>query len=212
VGEAIEYVSYFILAFEELGKNGIGLEKSPFKIETVLCSGKSIYSPGEKKINRDFPLIFGSEFMEENVSVPAITIELETPLRIKFGRKFRKHFTFDMLARNLLRRIQLLSAFYCGGPLRVDFKELIEKSKEVKVSDSRIHWEQLTRFSFRQEKTVSMGGVSGSIQFSGDIGPFMPFLRIGEYLHVGKSTAFGLGKIKVTHPALAGHPLSRGDY
>jgi CRISPR-associated endoribonuclease Cas6 len=197
VGEAIEYISYFILAFEEMGKNGIGLEKSPFKIETVLCSGKSIYSPGEKKINRDFPLISGSEFIEENASVQAVTIEMETPLRIKFGKKFRKHFTFDMLVRNLLRRIQLLSALYCGGPLRVDFKDLIEKSKGVKVSDSRIHWEQQTRFSFRQERILSMGGVSGSIEFSGDIGPFMPFLCIGEYLHVGKGTAFGLGKIKV---------------
>jgi hypothetical protein len=197
VGEAIEYISYFILAFEEIGKNGIGLERSPFKIETVLCSEKSIYNPGEKKINRDFPLMSGSDFMEENVSVQAVTIEMETPLRIKFGKKFQKYFTFEMLVRNLLRRIQLLSALYCGGPLRVDFKDLIEKSKEVKVSDSSIHWEQQTRFSFRQERILSMGGVSGCIEFTGDINPFMPFLRIGEYLHIGKGTAFGLGKIKV---------------
>ena len=78
----------------------------------------------------------------------------------------------------------------------MDFKGLIEESKKVKVVDLKIHWVENTRFSYRQERDISMGGVSGSIEFTGDIDPFMPFLEIGEYLHVGKGTAFGLGKIR----------------
>ncbi len=197
VGEAIEYISYFILAFEEIGKKGIGKTKAPFKIEKVQCAGKHIYDPEMKKITRDFPLVYGRDFIKEETQVQSITMEMESPLRLKFGRKFQKYISFDMLVPNLLRRIQLLSALYCEGPPRVDFKELIEKAKEVKVSDSEIHWEEQRRFSFRQERTLSLGGVSGSIEFTGNISPYMPFLRIGEYLHVGKGTAFGLGKIKI---------------
>lgn len=197
VGDAVEYISYFILAFEEIGKKGIGKTKVPFRVEKVVCSGKSIYNPKEKKITRDFPILFGSTFIEEKASVQSTAIQMETPLRLKFDKKFQKHITFEMIARNLLRRIQLLAALYCGGPPRVDFKDLIEKSKEIKISGSKTHWEQQTRFSFRQEKTLGMGGVCGTIEFTGDLGPFIPFLRIGEYLHVGKGTAFGLGKIKL---------------
>jgi len=196
VGEAIEYISYFILAFEEIGKRSIGKTYTPFKLDAVHCSGKSIYNPLEKKVNRDFPILSGNGFMEKGQGVQSITIEMETPVRLKFNRKLQKHITFEILTRNLLRRIQLLSTLYCDGPPRVDFKGLIEESKKVKVVDSRIHWVENTRFSFRQERDISMGGVSGSIEFTGNLDLFMPLLEIGEYLHVGKGTAFGLGKIR----------------
>ncbi|MEW6664244.1 MAG: hypothetical protein AB1512_03340 [Thermodesulfobacteriota bacterium] len=30
----------------------------------------------------------------------------------------------------------------------------------------------------------------------GELGPFMPFLRMGEQVNVGQGTSFGLGRIK----------------
>ncbi len=202
VGEAIEYISYFILAFEEIGKQGIGNTRTGFKVEMVTSSGVSIYNPLEKKVNKDFPIIPGRRYLEQGPgqAVQAVTISMDSPLRLKFNRVFQKHITFEILIRNLLRRIQLLSALYCGGPPRVDFNDLIEKSKKIKVSSSKIHWEQQSRYSFRQEKILHMNGVSGTIEFTGDITPFMPFLETGEYLHVGKGTAFGLGKITIVSP------------
>jgi CRISPR-associated endoribonuclease Cas6 len=206
IGEAIEYISYFILAFEEIGKRGIGKNYTPFKLDAVLCSGKSIYNPLEKKVNRDFPILSGKGFMEKRQGVQSITIEMETPVRLKFNRKLQKHITFEILTRNLLRRVQLLSALYCGGPPRVDFKGLIEESQKIKVADSKIHWVENTRFSYRQERDISMGGVSGSIEFTGNLDPFLPLLEIGEYLHVGKGTAFGLGKIRSINKKFCGGP------
>jgi hypothetical protein len=197
VGEAIEYISYFILAFEEIGKQGIGKTRTGFMVEGVSGSGVGIYDPREKKVYRDFPILSGSRFMAREHEVQTVTIDMDTPVRLKFNREFQKHITFEILIRNLLRRVQLLSALYCGGPPRVDFKDLIEKSKSIKVISSKIHWEHQARYSYRQEKMLNMGGVSGSITFSGDLTPFMPFLEIGEYLHVGKGTAFGLGKITI---------------
>lgn len=197
VGEAVEYISYFILAFEEIGRLGIGKTKAPFKIETVQCGENHVYNPEMKKITRDFPLIRGRDFIAEEERVSSITMEMVTPLRLKFDRKVRKYITFEMVIRNLLRRIQLLSAFYCGGPVRVDFGDLIERAGGVEVSGSEVHWEEQRRFSYSQERTLSLGGVSGRIEFSGDLGDFLPYLHIGEYLHVGKGTAFGLGKIKI---------------
>jgi hypothetical protein len=200
IGSALEYISYFILAFEQIGKKGIGKNRSPFKVERVQVGGESIYDPEEKKVLRDFPVFKGSDFLSPEIglsSPKSLKLYLESPLRLKFDGRFQKNITFDMIVRNLLRRLQLLSTFYCDGPDFVDFTPLIEKSKEVKVIDKKINWQQQMRFSYRQEKNVSMGGVSGWIEFAGDLSEFMPYLRIGEFLHIGKSTGLGLGKIKI---------------
>lgn len=37
----------------------------------------------------------------------------------------------------------------------------------------------------------------GKMSFGGDLGRFMPLLKLGEYLQVGKGTSFGLGKYKI---------------
>ena len=44
---------------------------------------------------------------------------------------------------------------------------------------------------------MKMGGFIGSITFEGDFEKFMPFLLLGEFIHVGKGTSFGLGKYKI---------------
>ncbi len=42
-----------------------------------------------------------------------------------------------------------------------------------------------------------MGGFVGDITFEGDIEPFMPIIKAGEVIHVGKGTGFGLGKYAI---------------
>lgn len=198
VGSAVEYISYFILAFEEIGHKGIGQGRSPFRVERVRVAGEEIYDPQEKKVGRDFFLFRGSDFLTEDSGTDNCMLKmvLESPLRLRFGGRFRKYLTFEMVVRSLLRRLHLLSAFYCGGPDWVDFYHLIERSKAVKTVDTQIFWQQQQRYSFRQERNVSMGGVSGWLSFSGPVNGFMPFIRPGEYLHLGSGTAFGLGKMK----------------
>ncbi len=44
---------------------------------------------------------------------------------------------------------------------------------------------------------MSLGGVTGTISYEGDITDFVLLLRLGEYMHVGKGTSFGLGKYEV---------------
>ena len=47
---------------------------------------------------------------------------------------------------------------------------------------------------------MMMGGLLGSIRFEGNLEPFMPFLLLGEFVHVGKGTGFGLEKYKLEEP------------
>ena len=79
----------------------------------------------------------------------------------------------------------------------LDFKGLIENSKSIKVKEERLSWVDWERYSNRQETKMKMGGFIGSITFEGDFKPFLPFLLLGEYIHVGKGTSLGLGKYEI---------------
>jgi CRISPR/Cas system endoribonuclease Cas6 (RAMP superfamily) len=44
---------------------------------------------------------------------------------------------------------------------------------------------------------MKMGGFVGEITFQGELEQFLPFIALGEYIHVGKGTSFGLGKYEI---------------
>jgi CRISPR/Cas system endoribonuclease Cas6 (RAMP superfamily) len=81
--------------------------------------------------------------------------------------------------------------------LNLDFKGLIESSKEIKFEKENLSWFDWERYSNRQDTKMMMGGFTGSIVFKGDFEKFIPFLILGEYIHVGKGTSFGLGKYEI---------------
>ena len=107
---------------------------------------------------------------------------------------------FHVLIRNLLRWTSLVHYFHGNGkPAEFDFKGIIEQAKEVRTVQRNLRWYGWERYSARQEQHINMGGFVGEITFEGDLWPFMPLIKAGEVLHVGKGTAFGLGRYEVKH-------------
>lgn len=51
--------------------------------------------------------------------------------------------------------------------------------------------------SARHDAHMTLGGFVATATFAGDLAPFAPFLRLGAMVHVGKGTAFGLGKYRL---------------
>ena len=126
-----------------------------------------------------------------------ITISLLTPLRLRFDGHITDKLEFHVLIRNLLRRISSLSYFHCGEKFQVDFKGLIEKASAVKQIKSDTQWFDWKRYSTRQEEWMSLGGITGTVSYEGNLTEFMSLLKLGEYVHVGKGTSFGLGKYEI---------------
>ena len=126
-----------------------------------------------------------------------LTLELLTPMRLKSGGEFlRAALPFDILLGALLRRLESLSFFYCGGSLHLDYQELVAKAKEVQNVSNALRWIEWERYSRRQNHWIPWGGVLGHTEYSGDFTPFLPFLAIGEVINIGNNCAFGLGRFK----------------
>ena len=77
----------------------------------------------------------------------------------------------------------------------MDYKGLVARAKTIKVIDTDLSWFDWQRFSQRQDKAMLMGGMIGSITYEGKLGEFLPLVDFCSKVHLGKQTAFGLGKI-----------------
>jgi len=210
IGKSIDFLPYFIYTFDELGKMGIGKGKGKYHLKEVKGEGSKvkgeniIYSGEDKTLRNNFAVLKFDDILpfhfspSSSLSPHTLHLHFVTPTRLKFDGRLSPSLEFHILIRNLLRRISLLSYFHCGKELDLDFKGLIEKSKEMTVQKENLTWFDWERYSNRQETKMKMGGFIGSITFDGDLEPFLPFLLLGEYVHVGKGTSFGLSKYEIT--------------
>lgn len=99
--------------------------------------------------------------------------------------------------RRLLGRLSSLAVFHCGGALDLDFAALIERARAVRLVEDRTRWEDWTRYSSRQDRRMTLGGLVGHAVYEGDLAPFWPFLVFGQWTHVGKNATFGLGRYEI---------------
>lgn len=124
----------------------------------------------------------------------AVTLHFDAPLRLQTNgrRATAEEFTPRKLLNTLIRRIALIHEFHGPGQLALDFKALAALADAL-GSEKQLHWRDWTRYSSRQRQKMDLGGVIGSWKLTGDLAPFLPFLHLGQWLHVGKEAAFGLG-------------------
>ena len=207
IGEAINLLPWIVFTFDQIGKRRIGGqgERGQCRLEKVESlpaysthQPQTIYTAETEMLTDDGLILRIDDVMH---GAPQVTdkIELEflTPTSIKVNGKWASGLTFEHLIRNLLRRIRFLSYFHCGEDWNVDAHGLLERSASV-VHDSRLNWLRKDRYSYRTEKSIPMGGFIGKIRFEGDLQPFLPFIYLGEYLHIGHHTAFGFGQYRLT--------------
>ncbi len=198
IGKAVDYLPYFIYTFDELGKIGIGRFRAKFELKEVYCNGEIIYDSESRVIKS-----FKSHSLSLNEDAPSpkeepLKLLFLTPTRIVYDERLTLGLEFHILIRALLRRLFLIYYFHCGGdPSGWDFKGMIEKAKEIETIGQDLRWYDWERYSKRQNTRMKMGGFVGEITFEGNLAPFISLIKAGEVLHVGKGTAFGLGRYKI---------------
>jgi hypothetical protein len=80
------------------------------------------------------------------------------------------------------------------------------RAEGVATRAADLRWVDWERYSACQDGRMKLGGFVGTATFEGELDVFMPLLRLGEVVHVGKGTAFGLGKYRLMEDPLSGSP------
>ncbi|NQU02591.1 MAG: CRISPR system precrRNA processing endoribonuclease RAMP protein Cas6 [Syntrophaceae bacterium] len=205
-GKINDYLPYFIYAIEQMGMIGIGKKidgKRPgFALERIAAEDKSIiYSSHDKKVrNGDFSrnIYLHDVSHDTDESAEGLEIKIETPLRLKFRNRLEANLPFHILIRTALRRISSLYNYYGNGEPALNYKDLVKRADDIKIEDSAIEWVDWKRYSNKQEQSMLMGGIVGTVSYTGDLAEFLPLLRLCETFHMGKQTTFGLGKLTIS--------------
>ena len=209
IGEAIDLLPWMVFTFHEMGKRRIGLRGQRGgcqldKVESLSTRDsklrKTIYT-AETEMLSDEGMVLRLDDVMHGAPHVTDTVELEflTPTSVKVDGQWTKNLTFEHLIRNLLRRLRFLSYFHCGEDLDVDAPGLIEAARSVR-STLHLRWVKKDRYSHRTETSIPMDGFIGVVRFEGELEPFLPFIFLGEYLHIGHHTAFGHGQYRLTSP------------
>ena len=203
IGKAIEYFPYFIFCFDELGRRGLGREKVRFRLEGVHGfhfrenQWFSVYDPRDRLLNDNLPAIGANQLSLKYDDT--LSLEFLTPTRIKYRDKYISDLEFHVMIRNLLRRISMLMLYHCDTELDADINRLIAEARMVDVHNWDLRWRDWPRYSTRQNAEISLGGFVGKVTYVGNFDKFMPVIALGEQIHIGKNTTFGLGKYRIRH-------------
>lgn len=183
---------------------GIGKGRGKYCLETVFSQSSDnyteIYNSKDKVLANKYKIINYQTIEEECKNykdINRVSLNFLTPVRIKHNNKLTDKLEFYIFLSALLRRLSLLSYFHCDQELDINIKKIIEDAKEIKVKESNLKWYDWERYSQRQDTKMKLGGLVGDITFEGNIMPFLPFLILGKYIHVGKSSSFGLGRYEI---------------
>lgn len=201
-GETNWNLPYFVYAIEMMGKIGIGKKingkRGRFTLEKVSDGETEIYSPVNKelKLTRSPEILSVKALKHKTQQKCRIKVNIITPLRLKFQNRFKADLPFHVLVRAMLRRVASLCYYHGEGEPQLDYKNMVKESKDVIITDSKLNWFDLKRYSSRQDRSMLMGGILGSISYEGYLSPFIPIIDFCSKVHCGKQSSFGLGKIK----------------
>lgn len=180
VGRAAPHVAYIVHAVEEAARHGVGRGRGRLRLESVepLAIPPASSADGHHRLRVDL---------------------LEPTRLVRDGRLVGPR-DLDMPAflMTLVRRVSMLAYFHEQKSLDLEFRTLKQTSESVALLAANVHWQDQIRRSARQQRKLTYGGLVGA--FDIDLAPapaFLPFLRLGEWVHVGKGATMGMGRFRV---------------
>lgn len=177
-GEATQHYAIVQAAIEYLGlQMGIGYEQGKYKIIDITHT-----KPDQQPHN----------------TPQQITLHIPTRLRLKSNNHLHKETPdFSLIMARLLGRLKTLEKAYMDKETENNHYELIAQARQISINHSKLEWNDWDRFSGSQKKWMKFGGLMGNVSYKGELQPFMEVLKLGEWLHIGGKTSFGLGKYEL---------------
>jgi len=200
IGRGIDFLPHVVYSVQQMGEMGVGAGgrhgRGIFSLEKIMAGDATVYDSHHGGM-LDRPTAPVSLQLGEQPQQPVkeMRITLQTPLRLKQDNTLQRDLPFHVLIRAALRRISSLEKAYGQGDPTLDYSGLVQMAEEIGTTESTIHWKELLRFSNRQEKKVSLGGMAGFVEYRGDLNEFVPLLEYVGRVNLGKQTVFGLGKM-----------------
>ena len=140
-------------------------------------------------------------FESDSNHVPRVRVRFQTPTELKSAGAVSARPEFAILFARLRDRISTLRSLYGPGPLDIDFREIGERAKTIRLRHCDLRWERVERKSGRTGQVHPLGGFTGVAEYEGELAQFLPWLRAARWVGVGRQTVWGKGDVRVVGEA-----------
>ncbi len=198
-GDFADLLPYFVYTFIRMGQNGITTSRSRYKLLSVYSldfenEKIKVYDHEREIVKTGFaPIELSPDFVEPVSNPEAIRLSFITPWRVQNEGNIvhdPAKVNISLLFKSLLIRLTTLGAAF--GDKKLKFREI--NTDEILINENNLKFYELQRYSNRQSRKIYISGFTGSLLLTGNVSQIYPWLRIGEFVNIGKNTVFGLGK------------------
>lgn len=199
VGRALEQLPLIVYALQRALRHGLATQRARGELVDVVwettSEAQSVWDADVGRVAKHRP----------ELEVPAfgrcgeVRLDIDTPLRLQDnGRPLG---AIDLSPRKLItalvRRAALLFEFHAKLPrMGADAPEIARRAESI-TDERSLTWRDWTRYSSRQKREMTLGGVVGTWTLRGDLEPLLPWIWLGQWLHAGKNATMGMGRYRM---------------
>jgi hypothetical protein len=193
---------YFVQAFAQLAREGLGPGRGRAELTSVdqldlaEASVAQVFD-GEQLGIRELAAPNVANLSETPALADRVRVRFVTPTELKAGHELADRPDFGILFGRLRDRISTLRANYGAGPLEIDFRGMGERAAQVRMTRRDLQMHSADRLSSRTGQRHPIGGFVGEAEYEGQLGEFLPYLRLGKWVGVGRQTVWGKGEMEV---------------
>ncbi len=204
IGRALDHLPLLSLSLQRALEQGVGVKgvRARGKLETIevqvdgdpaSAQWRQIWQIGETAIAPHPQALPAS--LPADAAITRVRLNFHTPLRLKHRNQILRAYALTprKFVADLLRRASLLAEFHAGIRDAVpNARDLVHHAETLR-HEGALRWFENTRYSSRQQREVRQDGLLGEWIWHGELQPLLPWLQLGQWLHVGGSAAMGLG-------------------
>ena len=194
IGQALAELPLIIYAWQVALARGLGKSEAKGRLLNVVLEADSIHESVIYVAEEGASVAAHQPVIQNPIpNKDSLTLRFNTPLQIRKKNKIvGRRLTAQDFLISLLKRYDFLREFHGEADADYDFSSWVKKADMVSAENcfKRCDWR---RYSNRQQQLISLHGVIGEITLQGDLSPFFNVLSLGQWLHVGKETVFGMG-------------------
>ncbi|MCL4871753.1 MAG: CRISPR system precrRNA processing endoribonuclease RAMP protein Cas6 [Anaerolineae bacterium] len=214
MGDGQEFLPYFVLAMNEVGRVGVGRGRGKFALASIVAvnplrgEAELVLAPDDNLVRVPGLVVSWADVETLAAAIAAalpqhnnqLTIHFLTPLRLEEKDNLFRIPDFGVFFRRLLFRTDELGRQLAGQERRGrdNLTHLNQLADRVRLVASQTRWHELWSWSGRKQGQTPLGGLVGTATYwSEKWDDLLPWLVFAQGLQVGKYASKGHGAYQI---------------